>query len=356
MTKKCSKTLSRKDLKEKKAKKAVLQNDAAAEACYQEAIGTWNASVIPRETTRAIGLFQRAAELGHPDAMYEMGCILSNTPRVVAKAFGEGTPTDGQEYWEDDDFIEGMGWFGRAAEKGHPHAMYKAAVGLERGMGIAPNPALALDYLKRSAALGAPESWSWLGIKYHKGEGVERDAEAGLRLIRRAVGADITEAMSYYARCLLEGEGVGTDPQEARRLFEIAAGRGDMTSMKFMGIIYENGMGVEPDPHLAHEWYQRAVASPLCDTHSLYLLATSFSLGPEGVRDEEMAYHYMDAAAIEGDAKALCALGAMHYYGKGVERDRHRALWLFRIAGDEGGPRLREAVTSFLEGEGLSLT
>lgn len=108
-------------------------------------------------------------------------------------------------------------WFNKAAEQGHPKALWRIGSSYEM-----VDDERALYWYRKSAEAGYPIAQWWLGVKYERGEGVTQDFE---------------QAFFWY---------------------EKAAEAGDVDACRELGAMYEAGNGVKQDWQQSAYWYKNA--------------------------------------------------------------------------------------------------
>jgi TPR repeat protein len=114
-----------------------------------------------------------------------------------------------------------------SADRGNSHGQYNYDRCLERGIGVATDPAEAAKYYKLSA-------------NQHNSDG-----------------------QSNYGCCLERGIGVPADPIEAAKYYKLSADNGNSTDQNNSGRCLERGLGVQINlPDLAvHEPFDQKVLS-----------------------------------------------------------------------------------------------
>jgi len=125
---------------------------------------------------RALRYFQRAAELGHAEASWQVGMAYLRGAGVAAS---DGLALD---------------WFVRAAEGGDPRGDVSAAYLLSRGRGAVEDDAEARRLYARAAEQGSPHALRGLGEMLLRGEGGPRDEVRGLAYVMLAESAGVTES------------------------------------------------------------------------------------------------------------------------------------------------------------------
>ncbi|MGO4741401.1 tetratricopeptide repeat protein [Bosea sp. 2KB_26] len=198
------------------------------------------------------------------------------------------------------DYGAALAIWGPLAHAGVARAQNNIGACFAEGLGVEPDPALALRWLSLSAEGGDPVGQRNLAALHFKGDGVaQSDAEAA-RLYRLAAEQGDAPAQDMLSWMLLES-GDAADLPEALRWAEAAAGAGIAASMTRLGMMHHEALGVERNPVLAAQWWQRG--------------------------------------AEAGDADAKAMLGAAILLGQGVAKDAARALGLLLDA-ERGGSLL----------------
>ena len=98
--------------------------------------------------------------------------------------------------------IEAARWYRLAADQGEPWAQYK--LGMLYLGGADPDPARAVEHLRRAAAAGLAPAQKALGDAYAKGTGVEPDVREALRWYGQAAEQGEPWALFLLAQRALE--------------------------------------------------------------------------------------------------------------------------------------------------------
>ena len=98
-----------------------------------------------------------------------------------------------------------------------------------------------------------------------------------------------------------------------------------------LAIMYQNGLGLVRNEQLAYKWMQRAAAQE----YGLALHGLGFMyMGGDCVeQDDAQAVHWFEAGVTQGLEGAMVALAQMLEQGRGIERDPVRAQALYAKAG-----------------------
>jgi TPR repeat protein/uncharacterized protein (UPF0335 family) len=204
---------------------ARLAYDDAAKRGYISALNDLAVlDELDKNYEAAIDLFKRAAQQGHPLAMYNLALHYRD---------GIGVQRD---------FGQAAEWFAKAAESGLVSAMVENAQALTTGRGqpfSRANPRRAVEWLQRAADAGSLRAKYELGRIYQRGarcscgEGnqsndVSRDRELALLWFSRAAEAGDTAAQVRVAEIMEAGTGLPSpQPEIAERYWRLAARSGD---------------------------------------------------------------------------------------------------------------------------------
>lgn len=203
---------------------------------------------IARDMQIAFGWYQKAAEHGIADAVYELSLCYEE---------GEGTapfPEKAQELLE------------KAAELGHMEAQFRLAMQFYEGhtvvcdIKIEKNYEKAVYWLEKGAAQGDNFAQYYLGLCYENGTGVGQNYEKAVSLYHRAADCEYPQAEAIFelAHCYETGHGVKLNIPRAIELYRRAAEEGDIRAALKLGDCYERGFGVEKSKERAIEWYNIA--------------------------------------------------------------------------------------------------
>lgn len=130
----------------------------------------------------------------------------------------------GDKAYFDENYVEAVIWYVKAAEQGHAEAQYSLGVCYYSGQGVAKDYKQAVYWYGKAAEQGHMLAQNNLGVRYDSGQGVEKD---------------YTQAVFWYRK---------------------AAKQGYMAAQYNLGICYEYGRGIEQDYAQAAAWYGKAAA------------------------------------------------------------------------------------------------
>jgi len=169
---------------------------------------------------KAIDLYKRAAEQGHPRARYNLALHYRD---------GNGVPRD---------FVQAAEWFAKSAESGLVSAMIEYGYALTHGRGTKLNPRRGVDWLQQAAGAGSLRAKSYLGQTYYLGvycgrqpppcSNIPQDLDLALLWFGRVAEAGDSDAEANVALIMERGEGLpNPQPEIAARYWRLAAHGGD---------------------------------------------------------------------------------------------------------------------------------
>lgn len=196
---------------------------------------------------------------------------------------------------------------------------------LDGSRGLAPNPVLAIEYLKDLA-----------------GEGSEDDrvdtGNADITVHSRQQ-TYVTSAMRELSRCNFSGVGVDVaDGTEGLSWLKAAFRHGDTDASYEIATIYEYGnYDIPVEIYLAAEWFLTAANAGHVEAMVEYGMCCELGCGV--VQSDEEALDWYTKAAHEGHVTANYSVGEMFEEARGglPQNDSEAVLWYYKAAlmGDE---------------------
>jgi TPR repeat protein len=193
---------------------------------------------------QALPVLHATAEAGDPRALSLLG---------TAAERGWGGPVD---------MTAAVQWYERAADLGYPRAMYNLGWIFRYGDGgIMPDPQRARAEYARAAALDYSPATAEYGDMLFRGQGGPADVDLGLVYLRMGAQMGDSDALQWLATAYLEGRYMEQDDAEARRLNAASAAQANWTGQTNLATMAEAGRGGPVDLELAAENYRAAMAS-----------------------------------------------------------------------------------------------
>ena len=308
-------------------------------------------------------MYRRAAELGDPEGMYNLGDIYEYGKGEVTKdeeeaivwyrkaveaGHGKSAKALGRIYYEDKDESIAIEWYRKGAELGDSCCMNNLGYAYEYGEGgLTKDGAKAIEWYRRSIEFDTTCGCGMfsLGISYEEGKnGLRRDEERAVELYRKAAEAGNTKAMNSLGYAYLYGQkGLTKDEAKAVEWYQKAAEAGNATAMYNLGVCYKYGKGgLTKDEAKAVEWYRKAAEAG--NATAMNSLGVYYEYGKGGLtKDEAKAVEWYQKAAEAGEATAMYNLGLCYEYGKGgLTKDTSKAVEWYRKAAEAGNSTAAE--------------
>ena len=146
----------------------------------------------------ALGQLTTWASSGNAEAQFNLGLMY---------VFGDGVPKD---------TTKAVAWYGKAADQGYVGAQVSLGEMYAKGDGVPHDAAQAVAWYRKAADQGHPFAQSHLGAMYYKGEGVPKDLV--LSYVWRNLAAAQGDEDSKTARDLLEKVMTPQQIAEAQKL------------------------------------------------------------------------------------------------------------------------------------------
>lgn len=307
---------------------------------------------------RSYELFRRSAELGHIDALFELGKIyagdgylrdiekaIETYERAARRGHSEAAFILGRSYRHGEnsvtpDPVRAHDYLRQAAMAGNIEAQNQIANLYVRGEGVDPNPETAFYWFRRAAEQGSGTAQNDVGIFLVNGTGVERDVQEGLRWLQMAADQDLPVAQYNLARTLYYGDVSDRDYERAFTYFSKLADRGIALGFRYVGLHHLNGHGVEQDYAKAMTAFLEAARRG--DALSEYQAGVGYLKGRGIERDTSAALVLLERAANQANMDAQLLLGNIYRDGEVILRDPVEAAKWYILASENGSDEASE--------------
>jgi localization factor PodJL len=145
-----------------------------------------------------------------------------------------------------------------AAELGHPQAAYELGLAYMEGRGVAKDLELSATWINRAADLGDPGAEFLVGSSFYAGVGVDQDIPRGLMFLERAAEQGHPRAQFLLGQAYVDGIGVDANPEWAARWYGKAARGGHPQAQYAFGVMFESGLGLPKSSRRAYQWFDLA--------------------------------------------------------------------------------------------------
>lgn len=210
--------------------------------------------IIEKDPERAMKLFERAAEKGHRDALFQLGNLYGNVYYLFQLPY---------------DLDKAEECYRKAADQGHAAAQVSIEAVVE----------------------GDAEAQIKVGDMYYFGTNVPKCSEKAeefyrkaadqghtvAQLIIRAITQNEAEAQYDLGCRYFDGNGVLKALTKAAYFFEKAAAQGHADAQYHLGVMYQDGSGIQKDPEQAHALVMKAADQG--HTSAQYVLGIMYQHG-----------------------------------------------------------------------------
>ena len=291
------------DERRKALSSARLAYDDAAKRGYVSALNNLAAlDVLDKQYAPAIDLWKRAAQQGHPLAIYNLALYYKQGLEVPVSA---DNPSGERRVILPRDDVQAAEWFANAAGRGLVSAMIENGVGLINGRGQAGlirNPRRGVEWLQRAADAGSTRAMLELGWVYERGRSSTN-----------------------------ENNDVAQDPQLALLWYGRAAEGGDSKAQVKLAEMMEVGSGLpSPQPEIAERYWRLAAhgGSAFAQVEFADRLRRGLLLAKEEYGEKE-TIRLLQQAMSQGSAQAAAALAEIYRKGEvGEEKNPVEAMKL----------------------------
>lgn len=256
---------------------------------------------------------------------------------------------EGVKACQEKSYSEAFEYFKQAAELGLPEAEYNLGLMYEMGKGTEVDKAEALRWYEKAADQGDAEAQYCCANMYRNGEGTEKDSSIYLMWIYKAAEQGHSKASEIWDSMMASENwedfmSVAVFEEGKRALlkenYEEAMGKFLIVPTHrapadyMIGLMFENGLGTEADMGKAAYWYEEAAKQGHAD--AAYQLAKLYNKGKGVAEDLPKALMWAEKAAEQGHEKAQSMCGAMYYTGSGTAQDKAKALMWYEKVEEKG--------------------
>ena len=240
---------------------------------------------------------RKAAEGGSADGQAVLGYILTSGPEHLR------------------DLDEAHRWYERSAAAGNAPGALGYALSLARDAREPEQDKQVAEYLRRAADTGLPTALYLLGIMTERGMGLQPDLAAAVELFRQAAEKGNRPSQARWGVALMEGKTIPANPIEGESWLRRAALGGDPEAAAYVGDLYAKGGKLPPNYAEAAIWFLRAAeAGHRGAARALGLLHLTGAGVP---RDQEEAARWFRVSAQAGDQNARVELANLLLKGQG---------------------------------------
>eukprot|EP01031_Cornospumella_fuschlensis_P023382 gene23382-28374_t len=292
--------------------------------CYALGLG------VDKDLHEAMRWYHVAAEQEDADAQNALGLLLWEHPDL--------NNTTG---------LDAEAWFERAAVLGLPMAMYNLGMTHFNKEHYLP----AVRWFKKAAELDEANSLVVLAGCYAEGLGVTVDHLETFHCLEKAVSLNNSMAQNTLGSWYYYGNNVvNVDFRKACDLFVLAAKQNHSEAEYMVGMCCFNGQGAKQNYTSAVRYFRRATShakdSNTTNMEAQHMLGVCLQQGLGTPKDLPAAFRLFNESAQAGYMDAQYSLGLCYRDGLGVRIDLAKARYWLREAADQGHDMARKSVHS----------
>lgn len=217
-----------------------------------------------------------------------------------------------------------MQWYQKAADQNDAESQYQLAQLMEE---TRQNDETAAKLEQKAAEQGHPLAAWALAQHYATGKGIEKNSQLAFEWTKKAAEHNIPDAIITLAHDYRDGIGTSIQPDESVRWMNDAENRAlSPAGLLLLGDLYLKPAKGSPMPDKALSALKKAAEQG--NALGKYRLGLLYLDGPDNIRDEKQAEHWLTQAGNDGIVDAWKTLGdmtlsndlpkAIAYYDKGA--------------------------------------
>ncbi|MFT9075991.1 relaxase MobL [Ethanoligenens sp.] len=302
---------------------------------------------VEQDFSAALELLKEEAAKGNAFAMCDVG-------RIYDRGLGiDPDPDMAMKYYAD-----GLAALLAVEEIGHDaYIQYRIGKMYRFGQGTEPNDVIAAEWFEKSADQGNQFAQYSLGGMYYRGQGVEQDFARAFELY--GASAEKDNAFAAYELGKMYHDGIGTVPDvaESEHCFEqafagfaaIEKANPDDKIQYRLGKMLETGTGTSKDMVAAVRYYEKS--AKLKNPNAQYALARIY-LTSQDTAKVKQAIMWLKKSAVQQNPYARYTLGKLLADGKVIKQNHKAALICFRSIADTNPYAAYTAAKMYRDGIG----
>ncbi|MHB9139996.1 MAG: tetratricopeptide repeat protein [Victivallaceae bacterium] len=197
--------------------------------------------------------------------------------------------------------------------KAEAEELYKNAVICNDGLGVAKDPAKALELFRKSADMGNDKAQFVMGQRYYDGNGVPQSNLKAFDYFKKSADQGNEKAQYRLALMYKAGLAVPKDQMKAFDYFKKSADQGNEKAQFEVAQTYLDGVVVPPDSAIAFEYFKKSADQG--NEKAQYQTAQMYHDGIGVAEDYVKAFEYFKKSADQGNEKAKYVLAQMYLCG-----------------------------------------
>lgn len=292
----------------------MLAQSKSAEEIVAEAEAYWNGNdSVYMNRSKALELYQQAAEMGNAVAQYTLGQKFF---------YGEGVPKD---------LNQAVYWTLKSVDELNVISMYQ----LSLIYGELGDNEQVVHWTRLSAEGGLTEAIYNMGVLYKYGKyGVTKDISQAEFWLRKAAEKGYPEAQFQLAGIFMDKK----DNEQVIYWLRQAAENGYGNAQGLLAHCYKTPeFGLNKDLEQAAYWYHQAIESGVDNEGVQFYIGCNYLVGESGFeQDYKKAEYWFKLSADQGNVLAQYNLARMYFNGEGVPQDKEKGMFYLKQAAEQG--------------------
>lgn len=250
-----------------------------------------------------------------------------------------------------DNIEKAIYWYEKACDLGDPEAMYALGqIFMDGGEGVATDEHKALILFKCASSKYLSNALKNLGDCYMFGKGTRKNYTQALSTYHKAAEEGSVDAMFMIGLCFQGGYGQRKSYQQAAEWYKKSLkDTNNPEALNCLGLIYEEGgYGIQKDEDKALYYYKQAAEQGHANAQCKYGL--SLIMGYNGDEHKlEQGFDFLQKSAVQGNEEAIDFLNSLDEVNDDVENISEERL------GDQIYSRHNGETRTFYVGENWSI-
>lgn len=283
---------------------------------------------VPRNLTKALELFEKAADVGNPDAQYALGILYASLVE------GQGPPKERE--------VLAVLYLYAASTAGHPGALMAMGYRHMQGYGVPKAcTTAALNYIEVAKKIadiysaGMPQAVELIRLGLQKKDRKTMSSSEINLFMQIASSGDTGVAAAIGKRYLLGIDGFKQNYKKALQYLRIASEQQHAGALALLGYMYCLGLGVEKNLDIAYSYFVSSSIQNDALGHNglgyIYFHGTTIQ-----ARNLKLAHHHFNESAYGGSADGMFNLASMYLTGTGTDQSFQKAVLWYTQALDRG--------------------
>ena len=267
---------------------------------------------VSSDRGRAIELYTLAAQAGHAQAMYELGCLLAHHPASEKDGIAwlekagnggsqEATTALIEVFDKKHDYDSAMMWCRKSVVQNNAQGMYYYGYFCARGLGVTQNAQAALNWYSRAADAGSGRAMIEMARMLYEGTGTEKDLHRALDMVTRAEESGVAGAAELKSQIEDDLQSVSELDGEFRSVVRMAEAGDPAQQYKLACLYLEHSQTMPNAAEESDRWMQEAAKNGNADAQFI-LGDAALNASPQNTDDA--LYWYKLAAENEDESAA----------------------------------------------------